>query len=432
MKKGLFAGAVLICTVIAGLGLAENKTYAGDGTESYYIGAGESSSVLLKDANIDGMTWDDSKHVLTLDNFSGNGAFGFFCPENAGDSEETTYTEIVLKGTNTIKLKEGDYVAGATYYVHRALFYGIEEGLKFSGNGTLNIEVPADMDFGIYSISNVDINGVTINIKTEAPKGSVIKAFDKLKINSAKLNVDFVCGNKEDEDGKNVEGFMNGLASDLITINNSSVNLKYGEFSGNNDKSYTYGMSSYNYNITSSTIKYTASENTTAKIIAVKYMDGFVAKDKIDKVVVGKGALVEDKNYTYRVTKAATESGKIGQLSVLRFRNGSAKKATIAKMVNIYGLKYNPVSIVKAAFKNEKKLQTLVIGDNIKSIGKNAFFGCKKLKKVTIKGNGLKTIGKKAFYRKKGKKITFVLPKSKKKLYSKKIKSAKTNNYKVR
>ena len=38
------------------------------------------------------------------------------------------------------------------------------------------------------------------------------------------------------------------------------------------------------------------------------------------------------------------------------------------------------------------------ISKNVQSIGKNAFAGCTKLKKVTTKGNKLKKIGSKAFF----------------------------------
>lgn len=56
---------------------------------------------------------------------------------------------------------------------------------------------------------------------------------------------------------------------------------------------------------------------------------------------------------------------------------------------------------------------------------KNAFKGCKKLKKVTIKAAKLKSIGKNAF---KGiyKKATFKVPKKQLKKYKKLIKKKKT------
>lgn len=63
-----------------------------------------------------------------------------------------------------------------------------------------------------------------------------------------------------------------------------------------------------------------------------------------------------------------------------------------------YGDKaYKVTSIKAAAFKNCKKATAAVIGKNVKTIGSNAFAGCGKLKKVTIKSTALKQIGGKAF-----------------------------------
>ena len=42
-------------------------------------------------------------------------------------------------------------------------------------------------------------------------------------------------------------------------------------------------------------------------------------------------------------------------------------------------------------------MTSLTIGNNVVTIGKNAFANCTKLKKVTVNGNKLKTIGKNAF-----------------------------------
>ena len=48
------------------------------------------------------------------------------------------------------------------------------------------------------------------------------------------------------------------------------------------------------------------------------------------------------------------------------------------------------------AFKNNKKLQKLTIGNNVTSIGNGAFRGCKNLSKVTV-GDKVTAIGNNAF-----------------------------------
>lgn len=72
------------------------------------------------------------------------------------------------------------------------------------------------------------------------------------------------------------------------------------------------------------------------------------------------------------------------------------KKVKIPTTVSINNESYKVVGIKANAFKNYKKITSVVIPANIKSIGNKAFMGCKKLKTVTIKGSKI-TIGKQAF-----------------------------------
>lgn len=62
------------------------------------------------------------------------------------------------------------------------------------------------------------------------------------------------------------------------------------------------------------------------------------------------------------------------------------------------GITYKVTSIAAGTFKNNKKLKSIVIGDNIISIGDSAFYGCTNLQTVVI-GKNVKTIGAKAFYK---------------------------------
>ena len=66
-----------------------------------------------------------------------------------------------------------------------------------------------------------------------------------------------------------------------------------------------------------------------------------------------------------------------------------------------------------------------MIGKNVKKIGKQAFWNCKKLKKVTVKSTVLKSVGKQAF---KGisVKAKITVPKKKYKAYTKLFRKAKT------
>lgn len=133
------------------------------------------------------------------------------------------------------------------------------------------------------------------------------------------------------------------------------------------------------------------------------------------KVTVGNGV--------YLITKKGKE---------VSYKAPKKKKETIKipAKVKISGKYYNVTSIEKNAFKNDKKIKTVTIGNKIKTIGKSAFEGST-LKKITIPAS-VTSIGSKAFYN--CKKITSIKILSKK-LTSKKVGSkaftyAGKSNYK--
>ena len=61
----------------------------------------------------------------------------------------------------------------------------------------------------------------------------------------------------------------------------------------------------------------------------------------------------------------------------------------IPNYVKIQGAKYKVVSIGARAFKNDKSFRKLTIGKYVKTIGREAFSGCKNLKKITLKTKSL-------------------------------------------
>ena len=111
-------------------------------------------------------------------------------------------------------------------------------------------------------------------------------------------------------------------------------------------------------------------------------------KDAAEAAKVGDK--VEDKNFEYVVTKD-------GEVEVTGAKNKDAKKVTIAKTVKINGVNYKVTSIKAKAFYASKKLTKVTIGANVTKIGAKAFAKCTELKSVNVKSKKLKTIGKQAF-----------------------------------
>lgn len=102
----------------------------------------------------------------------------------------------------------------------------------------------------------------------------------------------------------------------------------------------------------------------------------------------------------------------------------STKKGTNVKVpdfVVLNGKKFSVTGIAKSAFAGNKKLKSVIIGKKVKTIGAKAFYGCKALKKITIKSTVLKKVGKNAL---KGihKNAKIKAPKKKIKAYRKLLK----------
>ena len=129
-----------------------------------------------------------------------------------------------------------------------------------------------------------------------------------------------------------------------------------------------------------------------------------------DAKVPAKGTKLTAKGVSYQVTSAAEKNPTVAYV-------GSKKQKAsvmIPATVKINNVTYKVTSIAANAFKNNKKLKKVVIGKNITKIGKKAFYGCSKLKNITVKTTKLtkKNVGSQAF---KGihKKATFKVSKKK-------------------
>ena len=99
---------------------------------------------------------------------------------------------------------------------------------------------------------------------------------------------------------------------------------------------------------------------------------------------------------------------------------------TIPPSLKYMGVAYQITSIKTKEFSGNKNLRSIVIPSSIRTIGSQAFFKCKNLKKITIKTPYLskKTVGAKAFKGIHAKaKIKVQVPKKQKKAYQKLLKA---------
>lgn len=95
------------------------------------------------------------------------------------------------------------------------------------------------------------------------------------------------------------------------------------------------------------------------------------------------------------------------QVALKSIEDNTSGTVTIADSFVIGGVEYKVTTIPANLFKGNKNIKTVKGGNNLTTIGANAFSGCKAMTSVNITSPNLKTIGKKAFYNcKKLKKVT--------------------------
>jgi len=118
-------------------------------------------------------------------------------------------------------------------------------------------------------------------------------------------------------------------------------------------------------------------------------------KDSISKefkITVNVGTKFTAKNQNYKITNVAKK-----EVAFTGIKNVSAKTITIPKTIKYGGVSFKVTSIADNALKNKKKLTKVTIESNVKTIGKNAFYGCKNLKTIIVKSKNIKSVGKSAF-----------------------------------
>ena len=96
---------------------------------------------------------------------------------------------------------------------------------------------------------------------------------------------------------------------------------------------------------------------------------------------------------TYKITTSDMTNGTVTYVAPT---DAKATTITIPDTVVIDGVTYKVTAIEKNAIKKNAYAKKVIIGNNVVTIGANAFDGCKKLESVTI-GSSVKTIGKSAF-----------------------------------
>lgn len=112
-----------------------------------------------------------------------------------------------------------------------------------------------------------------------------------------------------------------------------------------------------------------------------------------NKPVSYAGKTVKIGNYKYKITKHSSKAREASFAGVVK-KKGTVK---IPATVTYKGIRFKVTGIQAKAMQNNKKVKTLVIGKNVRTIGAQAFYGCRNLKSIQFKGKQVKKIKKGAF-----------------------------------
>ena len=102
-----------------------------------------------------------------------------------------------------------------------------------------------------------------------------------------------------------------------------------------------------------------------------------------------KQVYTSSQKLTYKVTGKNT-------VSCTGIQNTKKSKISVPNTVTYCGVTYKVTGIAEKAFAKKTKLKTVVVGNNVKTVGTRAFYGCKNLKRITL-GTGLTTVEEQAF-----------------------------------
>ena len=140
-------------------------------------------------------------------------------------------------------------------------------------------------------------------------------------------------------------------------------------------------------------------------------------------VKAAKGKTYTVGKFRYTITGAKADGTGTVAIAGTTYSRSDKKFAslTIADTVIIGDVRFKITSVSANAFGRYTALKNATIGNNVTSIGSNAFLSCKNLKKMTIKSAKLKSVGAKAFSGTYSK-ITFAVPRNKATAYKKLIK----------
>ena len=234
------------------------------------------------------------------------------------------------------------------------------------------------------------------------------------------------CASKQDSANATIPGYAEITGTpgmpvyDVITVTDESINVKTVTVDEKNDTiSSLQDTGKMNYVTPGAKVDFQVLPKTHKNSDTKPGSKPSAGESKPANTTPQKGKTYVVGNGKYKVTALTKTKGVVSYLGI---SGSKTEKITIPDTVKIKSVTCKVDAISANALKGNRKLTSVVMGRNIKTIGQKAFYGCKNLKKVTIKSTILSKVGKKAFTG-TNEKITINVPNKNVKSYKKLLKN---------
>jgi len=388
-KSGILKAASTLLMLILVFAL---RNFSSEAASKYVVVNGNK---LTTSCSGSGYTYDISTNTLTLNNYNGGQII----------YEGSSQLNIILNNSNTITCES------STSYENSGIYTDGSLNISGTSGSSLTIGKPSTTTIsytGIASYKDLTISNTNLNISLYYGATSCDDAFGAGLVSAGNLKLDGISGT--------INTDIAGVAKS-ITVTNSSCNKYIASYTlTEDDGTETINVFSDTPTVSGlESMTYTFTKSGVAKTVTFSAASGTTVESGTDITKLVNYEFTKG-NLKYKITASNT-------VSVTGAKSTSIKSITIPATVTNGGTKYKVTSIEEGAFKNYKKLKKVVIGKNITTIGKTAFYGDKKLKTITIKSKKITSIGKKAF-KKISTKATIKCPSSKLKKYKKLLKKS--------
>lgn len=296
----------------------------------------------------------------------------------------------------SIKGEELSVSANTTFGTETLAFEWMLDDKAIDGATNKNYAIPVDLKAGDYNFScTVSSNGYSQTVE--------------IPVTVAKKQITIQADNKEKKKGEENPTLTYSVPEGVLVAGDKTADWTVSLITtatkdsavGTYKITGTATSENYEITVTPGTLTVKAAQTTNPDDNSDTSKDepqsGSPETPKAEAPKKGNEIKDVDNKAVYKVTKVGDTSGKVGTVEYVKPVKKSAKTVSIPSTITVDGIKYKVTSIASKAFKSNKYITKVTIGNNVKTIGSSAFYKCTKLKTVTI-GNGVTTIKSKAFY----------------------------------